>query len=257
METLESLGNLGAELAFGDLKDSSSLEAACSGVHSVLSTASATLGGQPGDTIESVDREGQLALVNAAREAGVARFVFVSRSPNDVDSPSAATKDAVERELQTSGLVATTLRPAPLMEVWFSPAVGFDIDSGRVQLYGSGEQRVSWISALDVAEFAARSLDSVAAEGGTFDLGGPQALSPLEVVGEFERVLKRPLEVELVSEAELEAMRENASDSLMESYAAFSLSCARGCEIDMEGALEAVPVRLTTVSDYVARSVGS
>src|SRR5262245_63500819 len=67
------LEKLGVELAEGDLKDPASIARACVGVQSVISTASSTLSRQAGDSIESVDREGQLALVEAARKAGVDR----------------------------------------------------------------------------------------------------------------------------------------------------------------------------------------
>ena len=72
------LERLGIELAEGDLKDPASLARACAGVQSVISTASSTLARQSGDSIETVDRRGQLALVDAARTAGVEHFVFVS-----------------------------------------------------------------------------------------------------------------------------------------------------------------------------------
>src|SRR5688500_17795240 len=57
------LQNLGAEIAPGDLKDPSSLRAACKGVNAVISTASSTLSRQEGDSIQTVDLEGQLSLI--------------------------------------------------------------------------------------------------------------------------------------------------------------------------------------------------
>jgi nucleoside-diphosphate-sugar epimerase len=46
------------------------------GVEAVISTASSTLSRQEGDSIESVDRLGQIALVQAAKAAGVQHFTF-------------------------------------------------------------------------------------------------------------------------------------------------------------------------------------
>lgn len=254
-DAIEGLESQGVELVYGDLKDAASLEVACAGVEAVLSTASATLPSHPDDTLESVDRDGQIALVGAAALAGVERFVFVSHSPNDLDSPSAAMKDAVEVELRESDLNFTILRPAHFMDVWFSPAVGFDLAARSVRIYGSGEETVSWIAASDVAEFAIRSLDSAAAGRRTFELGGPEPLSQLEVVDVFEGALGEKLELEFISTSELEAMRQSAPDSLTESYAAFSLECSRGCEIDTTEALEAVPMSRMSVRDYVANFV--
>ena len=77
-EKITTLSTLGAELCVGDLKDPASVEDACRGAEAVISTASSTLSRQPGDSIESVDSEGQLALVAAAQRINVQRFVLVS-----------------------------------------------------------------------------------------------------------------------------------------------------------------------------------
>src|SRR6185503_10243695 len=71
-----ALAGLGVELVEGDLKDPASLARACTGVQAVISTASSTRSRQSGDSIESVDQQGQSALVEAARQAGVDHFVF-------------------------------------------------------------------------------------------------------------------------------------------------------------------------------------
>lgn len=72
------------------------------------------------------------------------------------------------------------------MEVWFSPAVGFDAGKGTAQIYGSGANKIGWISLNDVAQFAVASLDNPAARNTIIELGGSEVLSPLEVVQYFE-----------------------------------------------------------------------
>jgi hypothetical protein len=59
-------GGHGAAIVIGDLKDPASLDEACHGATSVCSTASSKLSRQAGDSIETVDRVGQLALIDAA-----------------------------------------------------------------------------------------------------------------------------------------------------------------------------------------------
>ena len=81
----------------------------------------------------------------------------------------------------------TILQPTFFMEVWLSPALGFDAAQGTAQVYGSGQHKISWISFQDVAEFAIASLDNPAARNAVIELGGPEALSPLEVVKVFEK----------------------------------------------------------------------
>src|SRR5262245_64542652 len=86
-DKVAQLKALDAEVIVGDLKDRRSLDAACRGVTAVISTASSTLSRQEGDSIESVDREGQLNLVEAAEAVGVKHFVLISFPNVDIDFP--------------------------------------------------------------------------------------------------------------------------------------------------------------------------
>ena len=120
-----ALQRLGIDLVQGDLKDRASLDAACQGATAVFSTASSTLTRQPGDTIQTVDREGQLNLVDAAKAAGVEHFVFISFRHNpDLWCPLEDAKRAVEQRLKASGLTYTILQASYFMEIWLSPALG-------------------------------------------------------------------------------------------------------------------------------------
>ena len=89
-EKVELLRRANVEVCIGDLKDPASLAAACRGVDEIISTASSTLSRQAGDSIESVDDTGQLRLVEAAKSAGISRFIFVSfRHPAGISFPLA------------------------------------------------------------------------------------------------------------------------------------------------------------------------
>jgi uncharacterized protein YbjT (DUF2867 family) len=114
--------------------------------------ASATLSRQAGDSIESVDLQGQLALVNAARSLGVGRFVYVSFRDNpSVQSPLTRAKRSIERAI--ADLDFTSVQAGYFMEVWLSPIVGFDYIHGTARIYGAGVKPISWVSYRDVAEF--------------------------------------------------------------------------------------------------------
>jgi NAD(P)-dependent dehydrogenase (short-subunit alcohol dehydrogenase family) len=102
-DKVNALRSLGCELATGDLKDPPQIQAACQGISALISTASSTLSRQPGDSIESVDLQGQLALANAARSAGVRRFIYVSfRDDRTVQYPLTQAKRSVERASRIS-----------------------------------------------------------------------------------------------------------------------------------------------------------
>ena len=83
----EELIEAGAQPVYGDLRDRASLDAAVGGVETVISTAnSAGRGGD--DNPQSVDLEGNRNLIEAARDAGVGHFIFVSALGADPDHPA-------------------------------------------------------------------------------------------------------------------------------------------------------------------------
>src|SRR5947208_16627467 len=97
-ERVAHLKRVGAERVRGDLKDRASLDAACRGTSAVISTASSTVSRQDGDSIESVDRQGQLSLVDAAAPAGLKQFLLISFPRVDGDVPlQAATRPVQQR----------------------------------------------------------------------------------------------------------------------------------------------------------------
>ena len=246
-----ALRTLGVKLVNGDLKDPASLDAACKGIDTIISTASITFSRQPGDTLASVDQQGQIALISAARAADVVRFVYVSVSgQNDVDCPLMTAKRAVEQKLMRSGMDYTILRPSYFMEIWLSPALGFDAANGTARVYGSGEKPISFISYKDVAQFAVASVDNPAARNAIIELGGPEALTPMEVVGVFEKKAGRRFQTEHVPEDVLEGQRAAASDPLQQSFASLMLAYAHGDAIDMKPALARMPLTLTSVREF-------
>jgi NADH dehydrogenase len=247
---IDELRASGAEVATGDLKDPASIRAACAGATAVLSTASSMLSRQPGDTIDGVDRIGQLQLIEAAASAGVKHFVYISFLPIAEDFALQRAKREVEQALIASGMTYTILRPAFFMEIWFSPALGFDAAARRARIYGAGENLISWISFPNVAEFAVRSLETPAARNATFALGGPEALSPLQVVRIFEELGGAPFTVEYVMEAVLRVGMTSSRRALDEAFAALSLAYAHGDAVDTRAVLEVMPVRLIGVREY-------
>ena len=246
----EALTKLGAELAEGDLKDRASLERACRDADSVITTPTAIMAHDLSDTFESVDRRGQMDLIDAARGARAGRFVFVSVSSRFGRNPLIDAKREVEKHLQQSGLTYTILRPTCFMEMWLSPHLGFDVQNGKARIYGSGRAKLSYISLDDVAEFAVQALSNPAAGNAALELGGPEALSQVEVVGIFEELTGRKFELEFVSEEQLIAAGAAATNPVERTCADLMLSAARGDAIDMGDTLRKFPIRLKSVREY-------
>ena len=248
-ERVAALRSSGVELCTGDLKDAGSIAAACRGIDAVISTASSTLSRQPGDSIESVDADGQLNLVKAAHAANVERFLLVSfRHASGFSFPLADAKERVENAVQS--LNFTIIQASWFMEVWLSPALGFDYANASARIYGVGTNPISWVSFLDVAEMCAIGLRHRAAERKTIEFGGPEPLSPLEVVARFERITGRPFKLEHVPESALVAQFEGATDSLQKSFAALMLGYSRGDAMNMAPVVDTYGIQLTSVNDY-------
>jgi uncharacterized protein YbjT (DUF2867 family) len=248
VSTLESLG---CELAIGDLKEPAQIRAACRGISALISTASSTFSRQPGDSIESVDLEGQLTLVDAARDAGISRFIYVSfREDSTVQYPLTRAKRALERAI--TDLDFTSIQASYFMEVWLSPLLGFDYMHSRARIYGDGTKPISWVSYRDVAEFCIAPILHSVASRSVLAVGGPEALSPLEVVRIFEEERGGFFEVESIPQEKLQEQLDSATDSLEKSFAGIMLQYAHGDAIDMAGPLDLIPVCLTSVREYAS-----
>jgi len=239
----------GIETIEGDLKDKGSLESALHGISAIISTVSSTLSRQEGDSIKTVDEEGQANLIDAAVAAGVDQFVYISFCALG-DCPLQTAKRKVETHLAESGLKYTILQPTYFMEVWLSPVLGFDYPNAKATIFGEGRNKTSWIAIKDVASFAVASLDNPAAVNRIIELGGPDALSPLEVVNIFEATKGKKFELQFVPEEALKAQREGAQDPLSESFATLMLGVVNGSKIDMKTTLDAFPMQMTSVNDY-------
>jgi len=254
--TVARLRDSGAEIVQGDLKNRASLDAACRGADTVISTASATLSRQPGDSIEAVDRRGQLDLIEAAAAAGVRRFVLISFPGTDLEFPLQSAKREVEARLQRSGMAYTILQPTCFSEVWLSPSLGFDVAAAHARIYGNGHNRVSWISLHDVALFTVAALETPRAGNTVIRLGGPEALSALDVVQLAERLTGRTFAVQHVPEAALRAQYDAATDPMEKTFAALMLYNARGDVVDMGAPLRLFPVPpLRSVYEHLQSSL--
>lgn len=255
-EKREALRAIGCDVAYGDLRDPASLRAACADVEAVICTVSAMpfSWSPPENVIETVDRDGVKALIDTAKGAHVGHFSYVTFSGNiDLDFPLRNAKREVEAYLRASGLDYTILRPSCFMEVWLSSAVGFDIAAHTVAIYGAGHNKLSWISYPDVASFVVASLEHPAARNTTLELGGPEALSPLEVVAIFEQVSGQPFAVTHVPVEALEAQQAAATDDMQASFAGLMRCYAAGDPIPMDATMAIFGIAPLSVRGYAER----
>jgi len=200
------------------------------------------------------DTNGAKSLIDAAKAAGVKHFIYTSFSKNmDADFPLRNAKREVEAYLKTSGLTYTILRPGYFMEAWLSPMVGFDAENAKATIYGSGDQPISYISLVDVIQFEVASVTSPAARDNVLEVGGPQPVSPNEVVKLFEAKSGKTFETSYVPAEALKGQMEGATDPMQKSFAGLMYCYALGDPIDMQAVLQAFPLKLTFVQEFVNR----
>ena len=253
-EKIDALKQMGCSLVEGDFKDRSSLLNACKGCDIVISTVSSTLSRQEGDNIQTVDHDGNLNLIASAKEAGVKQFIFISfRHQHAMDNPLTKAKQTAERAIKNSGMKYTILQASIFMEVWLSPALGFDYDGHAAQIPGDGSKPISYVSYKDLAAFAAASVDNPVAENEVLEIGGPEALTPAQVVREFEKITDHSFTVNYIPVAALEQQMKEATDPLQKVFAGIMIFYANGDAIDMEPALKKIPVQLHSIQDYASQ----
>jgi uncharacterized protein YbjT (DUF2867 family) len=245
---------LGVRVCNGDIEDPATLAPCFAGAGAVVSTASAFPRDPRPDCIERVDRAGQIAVVDAAEAAGVERVVFISFPEASRDHPFQRAKRAVEERLRSAALEHVILHPEKFMDVWFTPPLGFD-PAGRVRLYDGGVAAQAWVAAADVAEVAVQAVRLHGLLNQTVQFGGPEALTQLEVVAIYARLLGRRIETELVPRSEIEAMLIGAVSPTFESLAGVLLEATEPSGSEWPAFGETLDIRRTSVAEFAAAHI--
>ena len=177
----QALAAKGIAVVRGDLADPASLKAAFQGVEKLFLLSSA-----------SHFAALELAALEAAQAAGVKHVVKLSAWGAGADSANPLLREhgCVERALVASGLAWTLLRPNFFMQNWvafFSHA----IKAGLPVYANTGDGRLAWIDARDIADVAASALTEPGHEGFVYELTGPESFSYAEVAAKLSALLKR------------------------------------------------------------------
>ncbi len=178
----------GADYVAGDVRDGSVVRRALEGVETVVS-AMAGFGGRDALGSRAVDREGNLALIDAARAAGVGHVILVSIHDAAADHPMELFRDkwAAEEALRASGLDSTILRPTAYLETWLGLVGGPLVTTGRTRIFGGGRNPVNFVSARDVARFVELAVVDASLRGATIEVPGPANLTLDELADAVER----------------------------------------------------------------------
>jgi uncharacterized protein YbjT (DUF2867 family) len=192
----------GCEVVKGDMTDVESLRRAVEDCETVVHlVAMAPFTGD--EAIERVMVKGAKDLVEAARGAGVKRFVAMSALGTKEETQNLAPylrgKWATEQAVRDSGIDHTIFRPSFI----FGRDGGLLPDLFRLARYSPvmpipTARRMQPIWVEDVAAYFAAAVEAGGARSGIFELGGPDQVSWDELYDRIRRVLgKRRLKVRL------------------------------------------------------------
>lgn len=248
----------GCDTVTGDLKDPASLAAACRAVDAVVTTANAMISRAAGDSLESVDRRGSLALVEAAAAAGVPRFVYTSLAPaTPANNAFVRYKREVEQAVRASGMTWTVLQPTAFMEIHAGAPAGWDFARARARIVGTGSTPVGYIAVADVAGFAIAALAHPAALNRDLPLAGPEPLSALDAIGIAEQVAGRPFKVQRAPVAVLRVVRAVAGPfhPPLDALLGLIIGQATAQGVPPTPAYDRFDVRATTFAEYVRQAL--
>lgn len=146
------------------------------------------------NTFDAVHRRGSENAVRSAEEAGVGRYLHMSAlgTREDAASEYHRTKWAGEKAVRASGLEWTVFRPS----IVFGPEDSFinmlaDLmkKSPVMPVFGGGQNLMQPIFVKDVATFYCMALEMDRAGRKTYELGGPDVLSFIQILNVVKKVL--------------------------------------------------------------------
>jgi NAD(P)H dehydrogenase (quinone) len=194
---LQTYAARGASVRFGDFNEPESLAAAYrGGTRMLLISINGGGGNRP---------ELHKAAIDAAARAGVKQIAYTSYVNADryVDSTIAVDHRRTELFLQESGVAWTLLRNQIYANGLVDQAVQM-VREGRYVTH-TPDARVAYVTREDCAAAAAAVLATPGHDNKAYNITGPDAVGPRELVALASELSGKPVELVVVSEAEYRA----------------------------------------------------
>jgi uncharacterized protein YbjT (DUF2867 family) len=185
----------GVEIARGDMMDPASLLQAMDGADAVVSTAAGYTRHSKGDTDE-IDIIGNQNLANAARRAGVNRFVLTSILTCDQTPqvPHFWHKKLAEDRLEDLGVPFVALRPGAFLDM-ITQMGGDPFTKRRLMWFGSQTLPLTFVLTRDLAGYLADAVDAPGVDGQRIDIGWDRPVSMEEIAQISGRLLGEKIRV--------------------------------------------------------------
>jgi len=175
------------ELVQGDVTRPETLRPALDGVSAVVHLVAIAM--EKGRaTYEAINTQGTINMVDAARAAGVRRFINMSQNGADsrLPYPFLRSKGRAQDYVAASGLDWTAFRPSV---VWGPQDEFANVQARLIKLVplifpivGDGQARFQPVYVGDLVEAVALALDDDATIGRELEIGGPEVLTYEEIV---------------------------------------------------------------------------
>jgi uncharacterized protein YbjT (DUF2867 family) len=175
------------QASIASLEDVRGLRAALVGVDTVIHLAGAEWHGRRGDVL-AVDAQGTRALVEAAREAGVGRLLYLSHLGADRASayPVLKAKGIAEEFIRQSGLTYTIVRSTLLYgqeDVFLNVlAALIKLGPGFFLMPGDGQISLQPLWVEDLVTCLEWSLSDLTSLNQTLSLGGPEFITLRQMI---------------------------------------------------------------------------
>jgi len=177
----------GAELIYGDLSIPETIPPCLQCITAVIDASTS----RPSDldVVKTVDWNGKLALIEAAKAAKVKRFIFCSTQNLDQFSniPLMKMKQGIEAKLKEAQIPYTIFRLTGfyqgLIEQYAIPILE------NLPIWVTNENTcVSYMDTQDIAKFCLKALQLPETENKTFSLGGPKGWVSSEIINLCEQL---------------------------------------------------------------------
>jgi uncharacterized protein YbjT (DUF2867 family) len=170
------------EVARADVREPRDVAKALEGAGTVIFAVHG-FAGPGGVSPASVDRAGNANLIGAAARGGAA-FVLVSVVGSAPAHPIELfrAKHAAEQTLRVSGIPWTIVRATAFMETWATLMGRALQTSGKILVFGRGDNPVNFVSVTEVAALVELAAADAGLRGQVLQLGGPDNLTFNQVV---------------------------------------------------------------------------
>ena len=181
------LKDWGAELVYGDLSKPSTIPTALKGISIVIDAA--TIRSTSSYTAEAVDGRGKLALIEAAKLSGIAKYIFFSflNASENSSIPVLDLKLKVEKALANSGLNYTVFQCSGFFQGLISQ-YALPVLEGETIWLTSDSVEVAYLDTQDAAKIVVQQLNSSTYNKKSVPLIGEKFWTSKEVVELCERL---------------------------------------------------------------------